>query len=94
MTTNTGGPGTAEGRHKPCPFCGESDVGVKDGDTFRWRHAECDHCGARGPEVRVQTLGDGTAKEWEANAQVRAVEAWNNRPEPPKDAECSPEGVP
>ena len=71
---------------KPCPFCGESSAAVREGDTFRWRYTECGHCGGRGPEVRAQTIGNGTAQQWEADAQARAIEAWNNQPEPPKDA--------
>ena len=31
---------------KPCPFCGESNVSVIDGSTFRWRLAQCNCCGA------------------------------------------------
>lgn len=64
---------------KPCPFCGESSTQVQEGSTFRWRYVECNGCLARGPEVRAQTLGEGTAQQWEADAQARAIAAWNER---------------
>jgi hypothetical protein len=52
---------------------------VAEGSTFRWRFAQCLDCGARGPEVRVQTLGEGTPEEWEATARIEAIAAWNRR---------------
>lgn len=71
----------------PCPFCGDTDVDVHEGDTFRWRYAACGPCGARAPEVRIQTLGDGTREEWEADAHRRALEEWNRRPALPATPE-------
>jgi len=65
---------------KPCPFCGESSgVSITDNDSFRWRTAVCNACGASAPEVRRQTLGEGTNEEWESDARKRAVEEWNSR---------------
>ena len=64
---------------KPCPFCGQTVITVVDGDTFRWRHVECAACGATGPEIRCQTMGEGTPAEWELNAEADAIEAWNKR---------------
>jgi Lar family restriction alleviation protein len=64
---------------KPCPFCGCPTVTVVEGSTFRWRVAECDSCDARCGEVRIQTVGDGTQEEWEADAKERAIEEWNRR---------------
>lgn len=66
---------------KPCPFCGGISVSVSDADSFRWRRAVCNECGAEAPEVRRQTLGAGTNEEWEADAERRAIEAWNERHE-------------
>lgn len=63
----------------PCPFCGESDVAVYVGSTFRWRYAACDSCGARAGEVRAQTFGDGTREQWEAAAIESAIAEWNCR---------------
>lgn len=63
----------------PCPFCGSHDVSVIDGDTFRWRLAQCNGCSAQGPDVRIQTSGSGTVKEWEAAARIAALTEWNRR---------------
>lgn len=67
---------------KPCPFCGKTGVAVRQGETFRWRYIECNNCGARCGDVRVQTMGDGTRESWEAEAYERAVEEWNTRTPP------------
>lgn len=64
---------------KPCPFCGESKISISDGSTFRWRHVECRACGAMGPEIRCQTMGEGTPAEWELEAEADAIAAWNDR---------------
>ena len=64
---------------RPCPWCGSTIVGVSEGSTFRWRVAHCLECGAQAPEVRAQTLGEGTREEWEAAAQADALAAWNER---------------
>jgi Lar family restriction alleviation protein len=71
------------GELKPCPFCGETGVSVIEGSTFRWRLAQCNHCGAQATDVRIQTLGEGTQEEWEADAHRRAIEEWNTRKEQP-----------
>lgn len=62
----------------PCPFCGETSGVVAQTGTFRWRAWVCG-CGVVGPEIRIQTLGEGTQAEWEAAATLRAIEAWNER---------------
>lgn len=64
---------------KPCPFCGGEAIHVIEGSTFRWRLVECGNCGARSGEVRAQTLGEGTPKEWETQARVDAIFEWNRR---------------
>lgn len=67
-------------RHvRPCPFCGADDVAVIAGDTFRWRLARCNCCGAQAGDVRIQTAGSGTHAEWEARAVVAAMAEWNKR---------------
>lgn len=63
----------------PCPFCGARDVSVIKGDTFRWRLAQCNGCGAQSGDVRIQTAGSGTPKEWEARAIKAAMAEWNKR---------------
>lgn len=65
----------------PCPFCGCTEIKVHEGTTFRWRIVQCDDCGAQSGEVRVQTLGDGTQTQWEADAREKAIAAWNERVE-------------
>lgn len=62
----------------PCPFCGSTAIAVIQGETFRWRVAECG-CGARGPEVRAQTTGNGTPAEWDQKACHAAIVEWNRR---------------
>lgn len=64
---------------KPCPFCGCAASAVIEGATFRWRQVECRDCQSRGPEVRRQTLGEGTPAAWEAAATTDAIAAWNER---------------
>lgn len=56
----------------PCPFCGETDVSIREGSTFRWVVAECNHCGAMCGEVRVLPLATDDAYE-------RAMREWNTR---------------
>lgn len=68
---------------KPCPFCGSAKVSVHEGDTFRWRYAACDECGAQAGEVRIQTMGEGTREDWEAAAREEAIAEWNRRPGDP-----------
>jgi Lar family restriction alleviation protein len=68
-----------------CPFCGSANVYTQEGSTFRWMLAECQNCGARGPEVRVQTLGEGTREEWLARGSAAAIAEWNSRAETPQD---------
>ncbi len=63
---------------KPCPFCGATMIGVAEGSSFRYRLAYC-RCGASSPEVRVQTLGEGTKEQWEEAARLKAIVAWNSR---------------
>lgn len=63
---------------KPCPFCGATDGSVQQTSTFRWRAYICS-CGVVGPEVRIQTVGEGTQEDWEAAARDQAIEAWNER---------------
>lgn len=63
----------------PCPFCGAHDVAVIEGDTFRWRVARCNVCGAQAPDVRVQTAGSGTQEKWQATAHKAALAEWNKR---------------
>jgi len=62
-----------------CPFCGALDVAVIEGDTYRWRLARCNCCGAQAPDVRIQTCGSGTKEEWEARAVSAAITEWNKR---------------
>lgn len=64
---------------KPCPFCGGKKVTIAEGDSFRWRKAVCDNCGATAPEVPIQTFGAGNKHDWERRAVYDAVEAWNTR---------------
>jgi hypothetical protein len=65
---------------KPCPWCGsrEGEVLQPPGSTFRWRAWVCG-CGVVGPEIRIQTLGEGTREEWEAAARKEALRAWDER---------------
>ena len=71
---------------KPCPFCGGTRVSVIEGETFRWRHAECAECQATSGSVRIQTTGDGTDEQWEAAAEVEAMKVWNERSETKAEA--------
>ena len=63
----------------PCPFCGETDITTSEGSTFRWMLAECNGCGATCGEVRVQTIGDGTPRDWRLRGERDALAEWNKR---------------
>lgn len=63
----------------PCPFCGNREITVIEGSTFRWRRVECNYCGAQGPEARVQTTGEGTPIQWEKEGANDAIKEWNTR---------------
>jgi hypothetical protein len=65
--------------HRPCPFCGSTDVIIADGTTFRWLTTMCQACAAQGPEVRIQTTGDGNPVQWRAKATKRAWSEWDKR---------------
>ena len=67
---------------KPRPFCGEIEIRIIEGTTFRWRRTMCSWCGVLGPEVRIQTLGAGTRDEWERAGEAEAIKEWNTRHEP------------
>lgn len=58
----------------PCPFCGESDSEICDdehGDVW----AQCEMCGAQGPQTRVGCRSDDQNIDLEAEA----IELWNKR---------------
>lgn len=63
---------------KPCPFCGHVGVHIQEGDTFRWRVAECVGCGARAPEIRINTFEDDRKKA-DKDATLEAIKEWNTR---------------
>lgn len=63
----------------PCPFCGLGPAFIKEGSTFRWRVMECQKCGAQCGEVRVQTMGEGTPKDWEEQVARDVTAEWNKR---------------
>lgn len=68
---------------KPCPFCGDNLVTVYQGDTYRWRVAVCDRCGAQAPDVR-HSIGEGQTREQAyADSNKRATDAWNERTNAP-----------
>ena len=64
---------------KACPFCGSSKVTVFQGDTYRWRVAVCDECGAQAPDVRHAIKEGQTPEQAMADTNKRALEAWNTR---------------
>ncbi len=65
---------------KPCPFCGSILVNVIEAEmSFRERVACCDNCGARAPEVIIQTMGPGNPLIWEEQARCDALAEWNKR---------------
>lgn len=60
---------------KPCPFCGEIPIADFAWDeSGKWMSIFCGTCEARGPEVR-------NTEGW----SPRAIAAWNQRAEPPKE---------
>ena len=61
-----------------CPFCGESSVSTHEGSTFRWMLAECDYCGAQGPEARIDTMTKDRDAAIEAGKRAALAE-WNTR---------------
>lgn len=63
---------------KPCPFCGHSEIGVVEGESFRYCRSMCAYCGAQSPEVRKDTMADDRDSA-ESEAHARAIEEWNTR---------------
>jgi hypothetical protein len=63
----------------PCPFCGGTEIDVQQGSTFRWLIVACEGCGAQCGEVRVQTMGAGTPREWADAGEALAFAEWNKR---------------
>ena len=59
---------------KPCPFCGSHDVKILPGSSLNFRVAECQYCGAQGPEVRIQDVPHG-----EHMAVLQAAAEWSYR---------------
>lgn len=69
---------------KPCPFCGSTDVGVKDNivdlcmghdapcTAIRKIWAYCRYCGANGPGTTQEVIGDD-------EEIAAAIVAWNKR---------------
>ena len=63
----------------PCPFCGSTYIDVAEGSSFRWMVASCRGCGAQSGDVRVQTIGAGTPKQWHERGKRDAIAEWNKR---------------
>lgn len=64
---------------KPCPFCGYAgEPYIVEGLSFRYLVAECGECGARAPEVRIDTLNKDRAAQV-ANGRAAAIKEWNTR---------------
>ena len=71
---------------KPCPFCGHTDISVKDkilsvsmgydspASQLRRVWAYCRYCQAKGPKRTITTLGDR-----DKNITTVAFEAWDKR---------------
>ena len=61
---------------KPCPFCGCNSVSftLDHNQGSKWGYAECDGCGASGPETRTNYCND-EHQEWHEHA----VDEWNTR---------------
>lgn len=78
-----------------CPFCGSAEgLDFGDGSTFRWLYSDCTNCGASIGEVRIQTSGEGTPKQWRKDAEQKAIAAWNTRACLPVAAPAVPEWIP
>ena len=60
----------------PCPFCGYTNINTiyDDYSSEKWGAAECQGCGAIGPEVRTQ--GDESP---DAPWRSEAINEWNRR---------------
>ena len=61
---------------KACPFCGSHDIKTLPGSSLRFMVAECQQCGAQGPEVRIQ---EGTHEQAETMARLQAMAEWSYR---------------
>ena len=59
----------------PCPFCGCKRTSVAEGSTFRWAVGECDNCGARCGEVRINTMKQRNEDE----IRAAVIKEWNTR---------------
>ena len=58
-----------------CPFCGGTDIGIKDSVIEEECHAYCRHCFATGPKVHISE--DSSINDEEVMSL--AIAAWNKR---------------
>lgn len=64
-------------RHKPCPFCGYTEINqgccvMDQAQGTKWGHVVCPGCNARGPEVRTEYQEYGPWIHF-------ALDEWNKR---------------
>jgi len=64
---------------RQCPFCGSPSINTHEGLSFHAWLAQCAECGASSGEIRRQTTGAGTNDDWDRQAALDAIAAWNMR---------------
>ena len=75
---------------KKCPFCG----GEAQARTSRDKNGGmgfaviCMACGASGPNYYTRNNYWGDGSMWDDDELKNAVDAWNRRADPGKEAEC------
>lgn len=76
------GSGNSEDEHlEPCPFCGSDFIKVHNTHTPSY-WAECDNCGAQGPQTTYpsrEARSRAGVKKQHTTVFQQAVDLWNTR---------------
>lgn len=68
---------------KPCPFCGNTNIGVFAFNIITDAHVSCE-CGAYMGDFNAPRTEDETDHEHELKSAEMAIAAWNRRTEATK----------
>jgi len=64
---------------KPCPFCGSHNVGVQEGESYRYAQVACFECGALGPPIRLRDIRPAADPEFSERDHAAAQAEWDKR---------------
>ena len=64
---------------RPCPFCGAHNVGVQEGESYRYAVVACFECGALGPPIRLRDIRTAANPEFSWRDVESAIKEWDGR---------------